>query len=359
MSKNKYDYIILGSGLEALLKNLELEQQGLHGCVVEKEELAGGLFRGLRNNDAVFESHLCYLPDTPALRPQIETLQNLFPELSAQSIDVGPLTFQNGQVQPFVGFGETSNEAVDLYSQWTHSPQWLFSKSIASLIADLRQKMRADFLNLSEVTSLELSPDVVVTLNGATPLKAQTVYCYDSPLKLSKWLLHSKTTPLPKTLVPKLSKTVLWTSISLIYQHQRSLTESRAVHVLYGSKEQPSLGRFLVENDTPTSQWLCLVGPETAADSESLGSTIREMKKQIKRMYPSFFETVEKENIIISPESYGLVNPQLLENDGFHKVPHLKLGSRFFTNGIGLWGDLQSLSLGALQTTESSPSAQL
>ncbi len=347
MSKNKYDYIIIGSGLEALLKNLQLEEQGLNGCIVEKEDLAGGLFRGLRNNDALFDSHLCYLPDTELLRPQIESLTRIFPDLAAQATDVGPLTFHNGHVQPFVGFGETSNEAVDLYSQWTNSQQWLLSKNVATLILELRQKLRADFLNLSEVTALELSPEVTVTLNGSTIIKADTVYFYDSPLKLSKLLLHSKTTTLPKTLVPKLSKTVLWTGISLIYQHQRPLTETEAIHVLYGSKEQPSLGRFQLENETPTSQWLCLVGPETAADSESLGSTIREMKKQIKRMYPNFFETVEKENIIVSPESYGLVNPQLLENDGFHKVANLKLGSRFFSNGIGLWGDLQSLTLGS------------
>lgn len=357
MSKNKFDYIIVGSGIEALLKGLELERQGLKGCLIEKEESLGGLFRGLRNNDVLFESHLQYLPETAPTARALEALQNEIPEMTFQTTDVGPLTFQNGQVQPFMGFGQTDNEAVDLYSQFTQSSQFVLSQNICQLIGPLREKYTGEILNLSEVTALELSPEVLVTLNGTTILKCETLYFFESPLRLSKLLLMSKTA-LPKTLIPKLSKTTLWTSVLLAYQHEQPLTDSKAIHILYGSKEQPCVGRFGMENGVPTSQWLCLVGPETAADSEGLGGTIREMKKQIKRMYPHFFETSEKENILVSPESYGLVNPQLLENDHFQKLPNLRLGSRYYTNGIGLWGDLLSLFL-ATPETAAQPTSDL
>jgi hypothetical protein len=344
MAKNKYDYILIGSGIEALLKALELEREGLKGCLVEKEEMPGALYRGWKSGDTTFDSHLCYLPQTETMALAIRQLQIEIPELMSTPLDLGPLTFHNGHVQPFVGFGETTNEAVDLYSQFTPAQQLMLSHNTSSIVSLLKQKYQGDFLNLSEVTSLELQPEPTVVLNGATTLTATTLYCFESPLRLAKLLLHSKSS-LPKNLVSKLSKTVLWTSVNLVYQHKQPVTQTQAMHILVGSKEQPCIGRFVFENEQPTSQWLSLVGPEVAADSELLGGTIREMKKQIKRMYPHFFDSVLKENITIAPESYGAVNPQLFENDSFPKAAGLKIGSRYYAGGAGLWGDLQSLFL--------------
>lgn len=342
MSKNQFDFIIVGSGISSLQRCLELEQLGQRGCLIEKEETLGGSFRGLRSNEVLFDSHLQYLPDTPATEAALSRLQQQIPSLTAHKLNLGPLTFQNGQIQPFVGFGATDNSAVDLYSQFTQAEQLIFSQGTHFVTSALREKITSQIFNLSEITSLELQPQVQVLINGTTVLMAHDLYFFESPLKLSKLLSNSKTA-LPKTLVPKLSKTELWTAVSLIYMHKSPPTQSQAIHMLYGSKEEPCVGRFQNEHGTTTSQWLCLVAAEAAADSETLGATIREMKKQIKRMYPHFFESVEKENIVISPESYGHVNPQLLENNGFPKVPHLFVGGHFYTNGLGLWGDLTPL----------------
>lgn len=337
MSKNKYDFIIVGSGLEALLKSLDLEKSGLKGCIVEKEDSLGGLFRGLRSNEVVFESHLPFMADTDAARSLADQLCQAVDGLTYKSNDLGPVTFQNGQIQPFMGFGETSNLAVDIYSYFSNSKNLHFSLSFSEIAQKLREKVTCEVFNQSEVTSLELDPMVQITLNGTTLLTSETLYYYDSPLKLSKLLSVSKSA-LPKNLVPKLSKTQLWTSINLVYRHHRAVTEAPSIHVLYGAKELPCLGRFQNEFGVATSQWLCLVSAEEAADSESLGTTLREMKKQIKRVYPSFFDTVEKENIFIAPDSYGTVNTQLLENDRFPKVDRLYVGSRFYADSPSLWG---------------------
>lgn len=350
MSKNQFDYIIVGSGIRALLCCLEFERSGKRGCLIEKEETLGGFFRGLRSNEIFFDSHLQYLPQTPATEVALAQLQAELPSLAVEKLNIGPITFQNGQTQPFVGFGATENSAVDLYSHFTQAEQFLFSQGTHSLATALREKITSQIFNLSEITSLELQPQVQVLINGTTTLSANDIYFFESPLKLSKLLSNSKT-PLPKTLVPKLSKTELWTAVSLIYIHKSAPTQSQSVHVLYGSKEEPCVGRFQNEHGCTTSQWLSLVGAEAAMDSEALGATIREMKKQIKRMYPSFFETVEKENILISPESYGHVNPQLLENNGFAKVPHLMVGGHFYTNGVSLFGDLLPVEAPAPEMT--------
>ena len=337
MSKNKYDFIVIGSGIEALLKCLELEQSGLSGCIVEKEDTLGGLFRGLRSNEVLFESHLPFMADSVEVRVLAEQLCSTIDNLTFEAKDLGPLTFQNGQIQPFMGFGETSNLAVDVYSYFSQAKTLQFSQSFSSIAQKLREKLTCEIFNQSEVTALELEPQVQVTINGSTVLLSEELYFYDSPLKLSKLLSVCKTS-LPKNLVPKLSKTQLWTAISLVYRHHRPVTETSAIHILYGAKELPCLGRFQNEFGVPTSQWLCLVSAEEAADSESLGTTLREMKKQIKRMYPVFLETVEQENIFIAPDSYGTVNTQLLENARFPKVNRLHVGSRYYAGHPSLWG---------------------
>jgi hypothetical protein len=337
MSKNKYDFIVIGSGIEALLKCLDLEKSGLKGCIVEKEDTLGGLFRGLRSNEVLFESHLPFMAYTAESHTLADQLCTNLESLSYEVKDLGPLTFQNGQIQPFMGFGETSNPAVDVYSYFTNSKNLQFSQSFSWIAQKLREKIISEIFNQSEVTALDLEPQVQVMINGTTLLLADELHFHDSPLKLSKLLSVSKTA-LPKNFVPRLSKTQLWTAISLVYRHHRPVTESAAMHVLYGAKELPCLGRFQDELGIPTSQWLCLVSAEEAADSESLGTTLREMKKQIKRVYPQFFETVEKENIFIAPDSYGTVNTQLLENDRFPKVSRLSVGSRYYVGSPSLWG---------------------
>ncbi len=351
MSKNKYDFIVIGSGIEALLKCLELERNGLNGCIVEKEDTLGGLFRGLRSNEVLFESHIPFMEDSPEARVLADQLCATVDSLTFDAKDIGPLTFHNGKLQPFMGFGETSNLAVDIYSYFLQSKTLHFSKSFSEIAQYLREKLTSEILYLSEVTALELEPQVQVTINGTTLLTAEELYFYDSPLKLSKLLSVSKT-QLPKNLVPKLSKTQLWTAISLVYRHRTAVTETPAVHILYGSKELPSLGRFQNEFGVSTSQWLCLINPEAAADSESLGTMLREMKKQIKRMYPTFFETVEKENIFIAPDAYGTINIQLLENDRFPKVNRLAVGSRYYAGVPSLWGKA-SLNANSTDLTQS------
>jgi hypothetical protein len=351
MAKNQWDYLIIGSGIEAVLKALELKRNGLKGLILTEDEIPGGIFRGLRQNEAsqetlTFESHLSFWPHSERMDLIIERLRTELGDLGFTANEVGPLTFQNGQVQPFLGFGATENEAVDIYSLLTPAFQWTPSLSLPMIISSLLQKWAGEVRTLSAVTQLELSPQPQVVINGNESLLAQQIYYFDSPLKLSRLLLKSQSA-LPKSLVSKLSKTQMWTAVSLVYQHVNVLTESPAIHVLYGSKELPTVGRFILENGRPTSQWLCLVGPEIAADSELLGSTLREMKKQIKRMFPQFFEGLKMENILISPEAFGAVNSQLLEHDSFPKVVGLRLGGRGFSNGCGLEGDLTSLTLAA------------
>jgi len=342
----KFDALIIGSGFDALYTAFKLQSQGQSVAVLEETDAIGGLYRSLKDGDALLESHVNFVPATPVDQNMLMAIKNDVPELELDVLDLGPLTFHNGHVQPFLGFGETEIQAVDEYASFLSNSQIELNMGLGELARKLRALLTCQVLTQSEVTALELEPELAVTVNGSQKITATTLYFFESPHKLSE-LLTGTNHHLTKSVVQRLSKIPLWTAVNLAFRHPQSLTESSAVHVLYGAKDQPCIGRFRQE-DAPTpvysSQWTTFVSQEVAADSELLGATIREMKKQIKRMYPNFFEQVSKEFIVISPDAYGSLPAGFTENGHLPKNPQIKVGSRFYAAVPGLGGDLQALA---------------
>lgn len=340
----KYDALIVGSGPEALLTGLNLQEQGFQVALVEKEEHVGGLCRPLRYKGAMYETHFSFWPETPEALTAISNLKKWIPNLEFQTLDVGPLTFNNGQVQPFLGFGEHHVPAIHEYSFFTQSPQVVLSQPIGEIIEALRAQFLGEIYVQSEVTQMLVEGEHALILNGAQKIVGQKIYFFENPHFLAKLLSHDPTLHLNKTAVPKLSKVPLWTAVHLLFHHKQEISQTPAIHVLFGAKEQPCIGRLGTQNGVPISQWLCFLSEEGLTDSEAQGAAIREMKKQIKRMYPSFLDTVEKEFIQVSKNAYGSVPASLLDkNHQLAKAPHLHLGSRFYSTIPGILGDFASL----------------
>jgi hypothetical protein len=344
-TKNKnYDYLIVGSGADALLAGLILQARGLQGALIEKEENIGGLNRPLRYLDQQLDSQLNFWPATDVSIAALEFLKTWIPELSYTRHELGAITFHNGQVQPFMGFGEHHVAAADEYSFFTQTDQLSLSKTTAEIIVALRDQYNGDVYTKNEATQISLEEAPFVLLNGTQKLGGKDIYFFEDPQFLAKLLGHDTSGKLSKPSILKLGKVPLWTSLSLTFHHKQEVSQSPAVHILYGAKEQPSLGRIFTQNGLHLSQWLCFLSDESAADNEFLGSTIREMKKQIKRMYPYFTDTVEKEFISVTKNSYGTVPASLLDkNHQLAKAPQLHLGSRFYSGNPGLMGDLISV----------------
>lgn len=357
-----YDYLIVGSGAEALLTGLILQAQGLRGAVIEKEEHLGGLNRPLRYQDQMFDAHLNFWPQNETAEAALKELQKWIPDLEYSATEVGALTFHNGQVQPFMGFGEHHVPAADEYSSFAQAPQYVLSKSTAEILTALREQFTGDVLIQSEVTQIAMEsaelPSLVI--NGAQKLSGKEIYFFENPHVLAKLLQNDSATHMSKTAVQKLAKVPLWTAVNLMFHHKQEVSQSPAVHILYGAKEQPCIGRLNQQNGLPISQWLCFLNDESAADSEVIGAAIREMKKQIKRMYPYFLDSVEKEFIFVNKNAYGTVPAALLDkNHQLPKTPHLHLGSRFYSTIPGFLGDISSVLNLKLRATSEAPSEEL
>jgi phytoene dehydrogenase-like protein len=215
--------------------------------------------------------------------------------------------------------------------------------SIAEVVAELMTHFQGEVLTNNEVTQIVVQENQgLVQTNGSDVYTADRVYFFESAAKLGK-IIPTESLAFPKAAVQKLSKSQNWAIVNLAYWHKTELTETRATHILYGAKDLPCIGAFSkTQGQAIVSQWMSILSAESFADTEQLGLTIREMKKQIKRMYPTFFDSIEKEYIVVAPESLGAAPQAVVDNPDIFKNQILFLGSQHYAMDMALAGDASS-----------------
>lgn len=369
MAKNnrKFDFVVIGDSLSAVLAAVENSSRGLKGAIFSGSETLGGLHRGV-NLDAEIENsetpprwidtHVNYIAKNEHTLAFLERLQKYVPELQWSEAEVGPITFQNGTVQPFLGFGAHTVDGIDFYSYFTAAEQFALNLSLAQVNQKLLSQFQGEILTNHEVTQMQVTEGVaMIQTNGTDIYSADRAYYFESAAKLGK-IIPTESPAFPKATVQKVSKSQTWAVVNLTYLHKTELTETGAVHVLYGAKDIPCVGSFAKTTDGENvSHWLSILSSENFADAEQLGSAIREMKKQIKRMYPSFYENVEKEFIVISPEAFGHALHAVSNHPDLFKNHVLYLGSQHYSADMAFTGEASSyLALEPLFAGESKES---
>ena len=61
MSENRYDVIIIGSGLGGLACGVTLSKEGYNVCVLEKNALPGGCFQSFKRYGRVLDTGIHYI----------------------------------------------------------------------------------------------------------------------------------------------------------------------------------------------------------------------------------------------------------------------------------------------------------
>lgn len=354
MAKNnkKFDFVVIGDSLAALLAAVENAQNGLKGAILSGSETIGGLHRGVNLNatseapDAptrIIDTHINFIPNNEKAIAFLDRIKKFVPDLEAKQVEVGPITFQNGMTQPFLGFGAHTVDAIDFYSYFTSPSQLKLNMSLAEIVSQLTKKFQGEILTNNEVTHLQIQEGIgLIQTNGSDVYSADRIYYFESAAKLAK-VIPTESPAFPKASVQKLSKSHNWAAVNLAYLHKTELTEAPAVHILYGAKDLPCLGIFSKTNNGDiVSQWTSILSTETFADTEQLGHSIREMKKQIKRMYPTFFDSVEKEFIVISPEAFGAAPHAVSDHPDLFKNHVLMLGSQHYATDMAFLGEATS-----------------
>lgn len=344
--KNKiYDALIVGSSIPALCSAIRLQQMGQSTLIIEEQEDLGGIHKPVAYLGKKWSPRPFYVPDNEDTRLGLDLLKIFLPDLAIEAIEQAPITYQNGQTQPFLGFGSLKPEALDLYSYYLAPKRLRLSLSAEEIVSQLKEVYTQEQLPLGKVTKIEWEDLVNVTLNGSQNVRGRHLYFFESPKTLSNLVTNGHGHKITKASTQKLGKSEVWASLNMLYHHTAPVSESPAMHFLYGAKEILCLGQHYYEKEQPFSHWMTAIPAELSEDSEHVGSLVKELKRQIKRMFPNFFDSVEKEFIHVQPESFAYTPTGLLTNGQLAKEERATFAGPFFSPQIlGVADSLAKLS---------------
>lgn len=310
--KDRYDVVIVGSGLCGLLASHVLHKSGRKVLLVESKETMGGNLAPVSTSHGSLPNHLNFIPVHEAGARHIKWLETLLgePIIGAQQ-KCNPVTVESGQLAPFVGFGDVGFLSA---GEWNdYNPQECFEllHTPEAWVKQLIQWIEpVDYLTHAEVTAFTVENDLIqaAIINGNEKLEADTFLFCASP-KLLPDLLPAD--GLPARVHQKIAKSRTWTSVGLHFSHTETLTDNFQLHFLMGTKAdfEPVVGRFFPSEDTAGqgSLWVSLLPSDVDDATEHAGATIRNMKKQIKRAYPDLFEKIANEKIVVHPYAAGKI----------------------------------------------------
>jgi hypothetical protein len=290
-SRKKVDVLILESGPTGLLLAEHFRQIGRDVVMLE-------------NNARL--SDLEFLPDTDLTHEALGWLRQLLQRnFKSETLDLPPMTFSEGLVRPFVGFGENAPASHQELVYYT-TPSEI---RLSSALADLMPKFGADtsVTRLSGKIVTRLIPHEgridAVELNGEdilhpslliAPMHPQEVFSLLPPDTVDGKLRH------------RMVKSPNWTGVELHLKHGEGFAPIPNRFVLQGKGQEgePVVGRFFQESGT-FSRWLNLVSELSADNPDELAGALKHIKRQIKRAFPAEMASLTDERVIVSPASYG------------------------------------------------------
>lgn len=307
-----YDVVIVGAGLSGLITAAALIKEGMDVCVLEAAEFSGGHSRLVYSPVGLTDNGLKFFPENPRSVEALELLSQIVKTpIEYGAIENGPVTFQGGEIKPFVGFGKEAPEFHRELSYFLEPHRLELSRSVGQIVADLALGLGDRFYPSSLVTKYLGSEGQIqsVMVNGQRQIMGHKFIHSASPKTLSTLLGDELLSVRAKQ---KIAKADYWTILGLDLFHSGTVTESNLLHLLNGTTQDelgPSVGLFhqtvpSVKDDNlliQHSQWMTFVNQEAGEDPESTGSALKKIKRQIKRVYPQALEGLISERILVAP----------------------------------------------------------
>ena len=341
LTKNSYDFAIIGSQLHASLIAYTLSRWfQKRVAILEPTDSMGAEDALVTVGTQRVMSHFQRLPNYSVARDLLGWLHQILQvECPQQILEVTPLSIESGKLVPFVGFGDKKFSTLDLLKPYVQGEGYELPQMPSEWINLIKDLFIGDIYTLTEVTSLQIENGRLqyVVVNGSKNVYAdQFIYCLP-PKNLKKLLSPSL---LASRGMQKVLKNKTFSCMRLHLLHtsfENQGIEDKPYHILFGGKEdfEPIVGQFLELANQWHSLWSCWIPSELADDHEYLGSVLRHIKKQVKRAYPQLFDHIEYEKIVVEIDSEGstsladimrqnfckieglwVCHPQLIENTG-------------------------------------------
>jgi glycine/D-amino acid oxidase-like deaminating enzyme len=294
------EVLVIGSNMSALLLAEHLRQAGRDVVLLEPAERFGS------NHLA---PDLGFIPDNESARTNIAWMANLLrADASLQSVDSPPVTYDEGHLKTFVGFGDHNPPAREEISFYTPNSHLEVTPTLSQMSAGLIAEPKFQVHSRKEVTRILAVNGQIegVEVNGDEIWRAPQVIW---TLGLSRLLELFPQDAIEGKHRQRFAKAHTWTSVMLQLRHSHSVTMERGIHVLYGSghESDPVVGRFwpALAEGGQTSAWMTLVPGEFDEDPDSLSHALKHLKRQLKRAHPHVMADLLEEKLLVTSESHG------------------------------------------------------
>lgn len=353
MSKlNKfYDCIIFGGGLSGLLASRVLTKKNKSFLIIEPSEKLGGRLSGWNINEQILPSNLnLYSENENNLKYFNWLEETLEQDILSGKFVTSTYHFQDGQFKNFNGFGDRTPLALEQFNKFCFEHDKIKIKTypqdwINNLVSNLDPE---SYLIHSEITKINYTDGKASSaeINGKTWVEFDHLIWAVAPQKLLSTLP-------PEALnageAKKLKKQAgVFDALILNLSHNEvSVSEDApsSVYCLYGSNTEfePIVGTL----STDHSCWMTFIESEKAQDHEFVTKIVKNMKKQIRRAFPTLFDSPNfSEKIILSESSYGHLSLKEMESGFLKTVPNLFCTSSLCSEAeSGLIGTLNRATL--------------
>jgi glycine/D-amino acid oxidase-like deaminating enzyme len=332
--------IVIASGLSGLIAAAHAQQLGHSVEIIDARDEAGGLLRRHEVGTFSVPTGLHFIPETERTGPLLARLSKLLEQdIGYTVVPTQAVTFDNGKLKNFIGFGDHESPAVEEFNRLNVAERVETQKQPSEWIEDLLKMLGLDHIHIRhEVTALQIENNrcVGVEINGSKLLRADHIIYAGAESEMLRLLPESVIAAKSRQ---KIAKTKHLTGVSLHFVHRSPVTTETGFHFLGGADALLLTGRFFA-TEPQTSSWLTLL-PDEESDEESIGQAIRSMKRQIKRPYPDALTDLHVEKIVVTPRSHGPSILPLKGGGGLAGVENLFVASSRSSTEPGLLAPLE------------------
>ncbi|MCX7977580.1 MAG: NAD(P)/FAD-dependent oxidoreductase [Bdellovibrionaceae bacterium] len=363
MSRNTYDYIVVGAGLTGLSIACGLSRNGHSVALLDTSDHPGGINRPVTFERQLINNGLRHIPASDAAMKALGFLENLLGLKIVNSASESlPKTFASGGIKTFVGFGENAPRFLREISQFASGGYLRLNLEPYAWTGLLADRFTGTFIPRSCVTRFHPQGDSVafVTINGSKTLSGRNFIFTASVRDLISLLPEIA---LSARVRQRLANGTYWTALCLDLCHSSPVTDDDSLFILDGASPDdlgPCVGKFLPSfnangSQRQISQWMTWLDEESSEESELTAAAIKKIKRQIRRVWPDAIEGLVSERIVLCPNISGSGDLKLTAGGQLPSLSNLWIASAALSPFPGLIGSLLQAELILTQLTASPP----
>ena len=330
--------VILSDGLAGFMLAHVLSKKGHVVTLIDTDQ-------GPQTERRFYDFGIHFLPDTPRVRNGLALLEECFGKsFDTQVVQTTPLTFKDGKLEQFIGFGESSSKSIEPLGFFNKPSRLVLNLSDEALVQLAVQKGEFKFLPFSEISAFHFKHSTKssrlekITINGQTDIEADQFFYLNTPSNMLPLL--------PQELIgvrarSRLEKSSSWARISLKCVYETPIVSNDALLFLLPNQpdQLPCVGQIEKLGALQLSNWLTFIPGEMVEDAAYVSSGLKEIRKLVRKAFhplePAPKESVSVELLAAADLSWIFENDDLMGvAENFHFVPRLAAQSQGLAQSV-------------------------